>query len=210
MKRLRRSPWQQAASNHRGRSDSYTQNHGKSGVVYVLTNSLLKEGLVKIGQSTRSGSARAADLNKEAVTGMPAGYICLFEQPTSDCGRAELEVHERLKSYRRGKWGQEFFEVDIETAKSIIVEVCEKFNFQQQSTHTSSPIRAPESRKSDAPRSVETSPTSAASSMVQNARVENRLIPSWLKSPPLGWPILFLLLWGVLKLAQLLSHSGQS
>jgi hypothetical protein len=41
-----------------------------------------------------------------------------------DCGTAEQEVFARLNAHRRGKWGQEFFEVDLALAKETIKVVC--------------------------------------------------------------------------------------
>jgi hypothetical protein len=43
-----------------------------------------------------------------------------------DCGRAELAVHQQLAAYRRGKWGQEFFAVDLAIAKRVVTEVCKR------------------------------------------------------------------------------------
>ena len=42
---------------------SFEQNFGSPGVVYVLDNPGLREGVVKIGCSRRSGHERAGELN---------------------------------------------------------------------------------------------------------------------------------------------------
>lgn len=104
----------------------YKQNHGKPGVVYILRNAAFKQGLFKIGQSTKTGSVRAKQLNDDATTGTPAMYQCVFEHRTKDCGLAEELVHRELDAYRTGKWGQEFFEISIDEAKATIIRIVEK------------------------------------------------------------------------------------
>lgn len=106
-----------------GRS-KYTSLVGKPGVVYVLENDGLRQGWLKIGCSARSGHARAVDLNSDANTGTPGVFQCVFQVRTQDCGTAEQEVFARLQANRRGKWGQEFFEVDLSVAKETITLVC--------------------------------------------------------------------------------------
>ena len=104
----------------------YDQNDGVPGVVYILGNKALKFNYQKIGCTRHSGKKRASDLNRDANTGTPAHFFCTFEQKTLDCGRAEKRVHERLASCRRGKKGQEYFELPYKDAKAIIIEECEK------------------------------------------------------------------------------------
>ena len=106
------------------RNPNYDQNHGVPGVVYVLDNPGLREGLHKIGCSRRSGSTRANDLNSDASTGTPGTFRCIFECRTNDCGLAEQRVFKLLANARKGKWGQEYFEVTLEEAKRIITKVC--------------------------------------------------------------------------------------
>jgi hypothetical protein len=48
----------------------------------------------------------------------------VFEYRTKDSGKAEERVFQKLNHYRRGKWGQEYFEVALEKAKETIVDVC--------------------------------------------------------------------------------------
>ena len=109
---------------NRNGNDTFTQNHGVAGVVYVLDNPGLREGWHKIGCSRRSGAARANDLNIEATTGTPGAFRCVFECRTKDCGRAEVQVFKLLSGERRGKWGQEYFEISVEQAKAAITQVC--------------------------------------------------------------------------------------
>jgi hypothetical protein len=104
------------------RLPNYDQNDGKPGVVYILANDALRDGIYKIGQSTRSGAHRARDFNITAGTGTPKLFRCIFEVRTLDCGRAEKAVHERLDANRLTK--QEFFSVELEHAKQVIIEEC--------------------------------------------------------------------------------------
>jgi hypothetical protein len=104
--------------------NNYKQNHGVPGVVYILDNPGLKAGMLKIGCSRRSGESRARDLNFDATTGTPGTFGCVFEYRTKDCGKAEERVFQKLNPYRRGKWGQEYFEVALAKAKETIIHVC--------------------------------------------------------------------------------------
>lgn len=107
-------------------SGNYNQNDGVPGVVYILRNDAFKETWLKIGCSRHSGHVRARDMNREASTGLPAHHECVFEVKTLDCGRAEKNVHNALSQYRKGR--QEFFEVDIELAKSTIIFCCDQID----------------------------------------------------------------------------------
>lgn len=102
----------------------YRNNFGLSGVVYILENEGLRAGWVKIGCSTRSGKVRAFELNEDAGTGTPGSFKCIYQYKTVDCGRAEQEVFKILAKFRRGKKGQEFFEVSLDLAKSTIESTC--------------------------------------------------------------------------------------
>jgi hypothetical protein len=106
------------------RNDRYRALVGKRGVVCILENDGLRHGWLNIGCSTRSGHARAIDLNTDANTGTPGVFRCVYQFRTLDCGTAEQEVFARLSEHRRGKWGQEFFEVDLALAKETIKLVC--------------------------------------------------------------------------------------
>ncbi|WP_442952761.1 GIY-YIG nuclease family protein [Pelomonas sp. BJYL3] len=114
---------------HRGRSSGgYDQNVGKAGVIYILENDGLRSGWLKIGCSSRSGAIRATELNMDANTGTPAAFRCVFEVHTVDCGLAERVVFKELSGHRRGKWGQEFFEVDLSHARTVIRRVCSEID----------------------------------------------------------------------------------
>src|SRR6266536_3164513 len=109
---MRRTRWK--------RNGRYQQNHGVPGVVYVLDNPGLRDGFFKVGCSRRSGPTRAFDLNSDAGTGTPGTFRCIFEYGTRDCGRAEQLVFMELHAHRRGKPGQEYFQVELEYAKQVI------------------------------------------------------------------------------------------
>lgn len=123
-------------------NDDYDQLFGKAGIVYILANKALAVNLYKIGATQQSGALRAIQINKEASTGIPAEYACIFECNTSDCGRSERLIHEKFDKSRRGKhgfkrngekWGQEFFELEnLEQAKIIIIEICKNAGMKQQ------------------------------------------------------------------------------
>ncbi len=106
----------------------YRNNFGLPGVVYILENEGLRDGWVKIGCSTRSGKIRAFELNEDASTGTPGSFKCIYQHKTVDCGRAEQEVFRVLAAFRRGKRGQEFFEVSFDLAKNTIEEICKSFD----------------------------------------------------------------------------------
>ena len=108
----------------RRKIDSFKRNHGVPGVVYVLENDGLRASWFKIGCSSRSGFARARDLNGDANTGTPGAFRCIFEVRTLDCGVAEQRVFKELAEFRRGKWGQEFFAVELDRAKGAIRRIC--------------------------------------------------------------------------------------
>ena len=131
--------------NQRSRPSSFRRNHGQPGVVYVLGNAGLRSGWWKIGCSTRSGAARAAELNKEAGTGTPGLFHCVFEQRTLDCGLAEQRVFVELSGARKGKRGQEYFEVELDRAREVIRHVCSLVDGERKPTPlpTPAPARPP-------------------------------------------------------------------
>lgn len=107
-------------------NDTHDQNDGVEGVVYILQNEAFAKNWIKIGQSRYSGHKRAVDINIKASTGIPKRHVCVFECRTLDCGRAEKAVFAALIGERRGR--QEYFEVDLDRAKSIIVRECARID----------------------------------------------------------------------------------
>lgn len=121
-------------SREKAQDDSFNQNDGRPGVVYILDNPALAKDIYKIGQTRHSGDRRAKSLNDNASTGTPGEFFCIFEKHTIDCGLAEKIVFKILNKSnvkRRGKYGQEYFELDeagLESAKAIINNVCNLIN----------------------------------------------------------------------------------
>jgi hypothetical protein len=150
----------------------FDQNNGVAGVVYILSNDGFKEGYYKIGCSRRSGHARAFSLNADANTGTPGSFRCVFEQRTVDCGRAERLVFARLRKQRRGKFGQEFFEVELDLARQTISSVCAHLD----STHAAPP----------SPPAPRLTPTSAASRDGRDAYKPPAAATSTSVTPPEG------------------------
>lgn len=118
-----RRPWE---------DESFDQNVGVPGVVYVLRNPFFRDGFYKIGCTRTSGWVRARELDAAAKGAIPKGYACVYEKRSVDCGRAEQRTFEKLHEHRRGQHfmdgerfaGQEFFEIQLERAISAIEEAC--------------------------------------------------------------------------------------
>lgn len=134
-------------SRQRSKARNFRQNHGRPGVIYILSNPGLRSGIWKIGCSTRSGSVRAIELNSGAGTGTPGTFECIWEHETSNCGQAEELVFLKLAEYRRGKWGQEFFEVELAVAKQVIIETCAEID----PPHATKTIDKPHTTKRQVP-----------------------------------------------------------
>lgn len=94
--------------------------HGIPGNIYVLRNSGLKEGLVQIGLSRRSGWAKALEQNRDKTNTIPGNYECVFDMRAQDGGGAIEAVFQALQSLRCGRRDQDFFEVDLHRAEIII------------------------------------------------------------------------------------------
>ena len=93
------------------------------GFVYILINPAMP-GLLKIGKTTGSSEARAAELS--AVTGLPAPFVVAYEWNTIDCDTAESHIHERLATRRYSK-DREFFSLPLKEAIEIVSSVCQQF-----------------------------------------------------------------------------------
>jgi len=138
-----RTPMSPSNSNRSNqRHHQFRRNHGKAGVVYVLTNPGLRSGWCKIGCSTRSGALRATELNNQATTGTPGIFVCSFERHTMNCGLAEERVFERLADFRRGKGGQEYFEIELPMAIKAIIIICDSIEAERR-TSEQIPIEQP-------------------------------------------------------------------
>lgn len=81
------------------------------GFVYVLSN-LEMPDVYKVGMTTRSPHARAAELSK--VTGVPTPFDVVYYAEVSDPMGQEKRVHEALSAYRVNS-GREFFKTHLWT-----------------------------------------------------------------------------------------------
>lgn len=88
----------------------------KAGWVYVLTNPAHRDDLVKIGLTTRTPQARAAELS--ADTGVPAPFEVAHAVYVTNCRAVEREVHGQLQRSRLP--GREFFAVSLKTAIAAV------------------------------------------------------------------------------------------
>jgi hypothetical protein len=93
------------------------------GYVYVLLNTAM-DGIVKIGSTTDSSEARAADISR--ATGVPTAFLVVYEEFVPDCKEAERRVHARLAQARVNP-RREFFRVPPKVAVKVVQEVAREF-----------------------------------------------------------------------------------
>jgi hypothetical protein len=90
------------------------------GWVYVLVNGTFPD-LVKVGQTTRLCSTRAAELSH--ASGVPTPFIPVFEQPFADCIKAERDIHSWLdKCHLRHAANREFFRGSVNEIIRLILQ----------------------------------------------------------------------------------------
>jgi hypothetical protein len=105
-----------------GRYSEPKRLHGVPGNVYILRNSGLKEGVVQIGLSRRSGWAKALELNRDKANIIPGSFECVFELRAQDGGGAIEAILQALQNKRCGRREQDFFEIDLHRAEAIITQ----------------------------------------------------------------------------------------
>lgn len=93
----------------------------KPGKIYILSNPAFKEGIYKIGMTTRTGRARAWELYHKA-SGVPDKFKVEYTLSCNDCELAEQIVHNKLAKFRVNEY-REFFEIPLDQAKQVIDEV---------------------------------------------------------------------------------------
>ena len=92
----------------------------EQGWVYVLMNPAMP-GLIKVGQTTRLCSQRAAELS--GATGIATPFILVFEQPFRDCVAAEHDIHGILdRCQMRYARNREFFRGPIPEIIRLILQ----------------------------------------------------------------------------------------
>ena len=87
----------------------------EAGIVYVLTNPAMP-GLSKIGRTSGTAEARAAQLN---TTGVPQPFEVRAAFRVADDRRVERALHEAFAPYRRSN-SREFFDVRPEQVSAIL------------------------------------------------------------------------------------------
>ena len=92
------------------------------GWVYILENSSLKHGYLKIGRTVNDPLTRASELS--SATGVAIPFSVVYSEPVPDCVQAEYLVHQKLKKYRVNN-KREFFQIELVTAQSIVQDICE-------------------------------------------------------------------------------------
>ena len=91
--------------------------------VYILSNPT-QPGLYKIGYTKLNPEARAKQISN--ATGVALPYEVQWAFRCFNGEQLEIEVHHALKKYRVNN-AREFFQVDIEEAKSTIEKIGENF-----------------------------------------------------------------------------------
>lgn len=94
-----------------------------TGYIYILINASMP-GLLKIGQTTRSSEARAAEVSNG--TGVPTPFIVAYEVRVVSCEEVERLIHNRLCGHRENS-GREFFRIALKEAVAIVHEVCSQY-----------------------------------------------------------------------------------
>jgi hypothetical protein len=94
------------------------------GNVYVLLNPAMP-GIVKIGRTRKTAEARASDLY---TTGVPKGFVVLWQEFVCDCKAVEKEVHTCLSKHRVHN-RREFFEVEPQDAIRALIKIAAPFGF---------------------------------------------------------------------------------
>ncbi|MFZ6800764.1 hypothetical protein [Undibacterium sp. Di24W] len=128
-----------SSSQQNGRYSEPKRLHGVPGNIYVLRNTGLKEGLLQIGLSRRSGWAKALELNRDKTNTIPGSFECIFELRAQDSGGALDAIFQAIHSLRHGRREQDFFEIDALQAEAIITQCVREadLKFQTRYRHES-------------------------------------------------------------------------
>jgi len=116
----------------------------KPGHVYILTNSSLRDGYIKIGKTTKTPHQRAKELS--STSSIPSTFVVAYSHEFKDCNFAEREIHKKLAEFRVNN-DREFFECSVDRAiqaitefvieeyKKVIYELKTTINHQQNHIH---------------------------------------------------------------------------
>lgn len=99
-------------------------NYGVPGIIYLLANQGLREGVYKIGSTRRSGWSKAMELNRDIHNTIPGSFVCEFELHTRDSGKALELIFLELQYCHRGRKEQDYFELELGRARELISRVC--------------------------------------------------------------------------------------
>ncbi|WP_395009589.1 hypothetical protein [Undibacterium sp.] len=111
-----------STAQQRGKYSEPKRLHGVPGNVYILRNSGLKEGVLQIGLSLRSGWTKALELNRDRANTIPGSFECVFELRAQDGGGAIEAVVNALRGLRCGRSEQDFYEIDLHRAEAIVTQ----------------------------------------------------------------------------------------
>ncbi|MBY0574161.1 MAG: hypothetical protein K2P84_10805 [Undibacterium sp.] len=106
--------------------------HGIPGTIYVLKNSGLRDSVLQIGLSRRSGWAKALELNRDKNNHIPGSYECVFELRAQDGGGALEAIFDALQSHKLGRREQDFFEIDQVLAIALIERLVSEADLKLQ------------------------------------------------------------------------------
>jgi hypothetical protein len=90
------------------------------GYVYIMTNSTILEGVIKIGLTRNSPDDRAAQLS--SATGVAENFEVIYSCETANCRALESAVHSELDSCRVSR-NREFFRCSPEAAIEVIERI---------------------------------------------------------------------------------------
>ena len=96
----------------------------KPGHIYLLRNPAYREHYHKLGKTADTVEKRAKKLSQP--TGVPSGFLIVYQHRVADCDKAENMAKERLKNYRVAD--TEFFDLPQNEAIRIIMEVVNIIN----------------------------------------------------------------------------------
>ncbi|MFY9288098.1 MAG: GIY-YIG nuclease family protein [Alphaproteobacteria bacterium] len=96
---------------------------GISGYIYIIKKSSYTQSYFKIGSSRYTGQERAAQIN-DFSSSVIKKFFCIYELRTTDYIKAWKRIAQKLEAFRIGKRSQEYFHIDLDKAKAIIIEEC--------------------------------------------------------------------------------------
>lgn len=115
------------------------------GWVYILTNPAFKEGMIKIGFTSRdTPQERAAELS--GATGVPTAFTVVWAARMPDAQAVEGKVHKILQT-KRSNHNREFFECSIAEAIDMIETVAGKTIVAKQDNRKKSNPTPPQNNR---------------------------------------------------------------